>query len=88
MIPNGDLDIQAVQEFVAKSPEHPVVRGMRKEIMACLADLESVRNISPDGDIAIQALGKQYALVRLEELFDHLGFGVKISPSQKPQSFR
>lgn len=85
---NGDLDIQAVQEFVAKNPEHPVVRGMRMEIMASLADLESVKNISLDGDIAIQALGKKYALERLEELFDRLGFGVKKSPSQKAKSFR
>lgn len=85
---NGDLDIQAVQEFVAKNPEHPIVRGMRTEISASLADLESVKNISTDGDIAIQALGKKYALERLEELFDRLGFGVTSSPSKKAPSYR
>lgn len=88
MIPNGDLDIKAVQEFVASNPTNAVVRGLRKEIEACLADLESVRNISPDGDVAVQALGKKYAFDQLNELFDRLGFGMKQSPPQKAQSFR
>lgn len=84
----GDLDLKAVQEFVEKNPEHPVVRGMRNEILSSLTTLESVRTISENGDIASQALGKKYAYEQLSELFDRLGFGVTKSPSPKTSSYR
>jgi len=85
---NEDLDIKVVQKFVESNPDIPVVRAMQAEFLSALADLESVRNISEGGDVALQALGKKYAFERLEELFNRLGFCTKRPSSPKQPSFR